>query len=101
MKNEYKVKEIIINERIRCYCPLGKDWYSGDLEAQIFVDEEIPDYLDVDNFIKNEIDGKAYIIEETAHMFYEYLMNTLHPVSLHVTATVKDATHAPVVIKIY
>lgn len=100
IKNEYKIANITIrNDKAKCYCPLGKDWYTNQFEIYIEPAEYIPDYCDVDKYIEENINGKELIIEAAVALLYDYIMETYRPRTLAVTSSVEDAAHSEVTVE--
>ena len=93
IKNEYGVKSITMKPTAKCYCPLGKDWYTNELEVKMQVQDIIPDYCEVERWVDEHLSGQSLIIEEALKLFRQHLEETYSPVSLEVSSTVKDAKH--------
>ena len=93
IKNEYGVKSITMNPTAKCYCPLGKDWYTNEFEVKMQVQDIIPDYCEVERWVDEHLSGQSLIIEEAIKLFRQHLEETYSPVSLEVSSTVKDAKH--------
>lgn len=101
VENKYKINDIEIEMRARCFCPLGQDWYTNQFEIEFQPDETIPDYCELDAFLKNNIDGKEYIIEEAVSVLFEHLEQQYKPVFLCVKSRVTDAAHSAVTVQRY
>lgn len=97
--NDFGINKITIDCEARCYCPLGKDWYTNQFTIFFEPDEYIPDYLDVDKFVKEEIDNKHFIIEEAVSVLHEFLTIQYRPKSCRVVSFAGDATHSPVSVE--
>lgn len=95
IQNKQKISSIVMKPVTRCFCPLGDAWYTSQFEVVFNPAETIPDYCDVDRWIKENIDGKSLIIEDAVSALYDYLL-AYNPAGLHVIADVKDAGHFPV-----
>lgn len=96
--NDYNVTMIEITERVRCYCPLGNDYYTADVVLICKNPKTIPDYLDIDAYAR-KLDGKEMIIEKlVAKMFKMFKKETSSKNGVIVKAIVADASHAPVII---
>ena len=96
LENIYGIKKIQIRAEAKCFCPLGKDWYTNHFLIDIEVAEFIPDYCDVDKFIAENINGKHFIIEEAVAILHEYIKGEYFPASCKITSYVDDATHSTV-----
>lgn len=99
MSNDYGVKSITMYPSAKCYCPLGKDWYTNEFEVKMQVKDAIPDYCEVEAWLDENIRGKSLIIEEAVSKFRQYLEGTYSPASLMVSSSVCDALHFPVVVE--
>ena len=81
-------------------CGIGKDWYNCKFEAVFFPDSCYPDYMQVQDFVRHEIDGESLNIEEAANKLYNFLMQ-YEPSQLWVTAHVTDCkTHFDVDVEV-
>lgn len=99
MENTYGIKKITIKAKAHCYCPLGSDYYTNNFEIIIEPNNNIPDYCDVDAFIKNEIEGKSLIIESAIQKIKEFIEAEYKPNSITVCSTVADAVHSEVTVQ--
>lgn len=99
IKNEYKINEISIDATAKCFCPLGKDWYTNQFTVNMTPSGFIPDYCEIDAFIKDEINGKHFIIEAAVAMLYEHITEKYRPASLEVLSYVDDAAHSAVTVR--
>ena len=104
IENEYGVAQIDMSRNVRCYCPLGKDWYSAKVTMTIrnmTVCTRIPNYCKVDEFISS-LDGQKLILEEVAYKVKSFLLELTnseeHCIVVQVTS--EDAVHLPVIITI-
>ena len=96
VKNTYGIGSISLSPTAKCYCPLGKDWYTNNFTVTFVPGEFIPDYCEVDKWIDENINGKELIIEAAVAALYDYLHDTYSPDKLVVSSQVKDAKHSPV-----
>lgn len=99
IENNFNIGEIVIYQKAHCYCQLGEDWYTNNFRIEIKVDKKIPDYCEVDKFIKNKIENAHLIIEEACKAVLDYFINELNPLQVVVESTVEDAAHCAVKIK--
>ena len=95
IQNEQDIYKIEMYPKVRCFCPLGDGWYSGQITIQFYPEDVIPDYCDIEKWIKENIDGRSLIIEDAVSKIYDFLLK-YKPGGLHVIADVKDAGHFPV-----
>lgn len=100
VKNKYGIRNISIDAQAKCYCPLGRDWYTNHFTIDIEVAEDIPDYVKLDGWIAENINGHSMIIEEAAATVHRHIMNEYSPYSCSVCSYVDDAAHSPVTVTI-
>lgn len=98
IKNTFGIGEITIESTAKCYCPLGKDWYTNQFSVDFEPGEYIPDYCEVDEWIAQNINGQHMIIEAAVAALYDHLMNTYKPAGLYVESYVDDAKHSAVTV---
>lgn len=98
IKNEYGIEKISIESTAKCFCPLGKDWYTNQFTITMYPYSYLPDYCDLDAFIKENINGKHLIIEAAVAMLYEHIAQTYTPSYLEVLSYVDDAAHSAVTV---
>lgn len=96
VENTYEIKEIQIKSTAKCFCPLGKDWYTNNFTIQFAPGEHIPDYCEMDKWIDQNINGKELIIEAAVSMLHTYLKETYKPLDVIVESHVTDARHSEV-----
>ena len=99
IKNEYGIDEISIDSTAKCYCPLGKDWYTNQFSVTIKPNDYIPDYCELDVFIKDEINGKHLIIEAAVALLFQHITELYDPAYLEVVSYVDDAAHSAVTVR--
>lgn len=95
-RNEQGVTRIEAVGRIKCFCPLGDDWYSGDVAVKVESPEMIPDYCDVDKMLA-AIDGSERIIEDVCADVHSWFKDATHG-RVSVSVSVCDSVHLPVVV---
>lgn len=94
-ENVQGITEISFEQNVQCYCPLGNDWYTNQLFITIVPDKLIPDYCDVDDFIRG-LSGKSLIIEDVIKEIFEYFKNEYAPKNIKIQSYVNDAKHLTV-----
>lgn len=100
VKNNYGIRNISIDAEAKCFCPLGNDWYTNQFTIDIEVAHDIPDYVVLDKWIAEHINGRSMIIEEATAAVYQHVMETYQPYSCTVRSYVDDATHSAVTVTI-
>lgn len=98
VENGYEIRGITIKNTAKCFCPLGKDWYTNNFVIHFTPDRNIPDYCEMDKWIDQNINGKELIIEAAVHMLHTYLKDTYKPKQVMVESHVTDARHSEVTV---
>lgn len=73
-ENKYSVNRITLTKKIHCYCRLGGDWYTNQLEISFYPQKEIPDYVYLDKAIEERCEQKDLIIEEVVNEIYKIIL---------------------------
>lgn len=98
VKNTFGIRTIAIYTEAKCFCPLGKDWYTNQFRIDFVPNELIPDYCELDKFIDENINGHHMIIEEAVSLLHSYMQDAYSPAYLKVTSSVEDAKHCRVTV---
>lgn len=98
IENTFGISKIEIKTNAKCFCPIGRDWYTSQFLIEFVPAKQIPDYCKVDSFIDEAINGKNLIVEEAVIVLYSYFKREYDPQYLKVTATVSDAKHSAVTV---
>jgi hypothetical protein len=96
IKNEPKVEEIIYEDTLINFCPIGKSLYRNNLTITIHPNKILPDYIELHQEIRG-LEGKNLIIEEVVDLVLE-IVKRYHPNGAIVTTVVDDANHPKVTI---
>lgn len=83
IENKENVSAIVMKPTAYAKCKIGQDWYKCDFEATFIPGKCYPDYMEVNEFVMQEIDGKELNIEEAARLLYDHLQE-YQPVQLMV-----------------
>lgn len=94
-KNVQGISGITMFTKLHCFCPLGKDWYTNNMEIYVIPDDTIPDYIEVEQEFKNNIEGKELLIEDAVSAVTD-ILKKYEPVYINVVSEVDDATHLKV-----
>lgn len=97
MENVFNISEVIIDEEIQAYCPLGEQYYDAAIQAVVYPDKEIPDYLDITKDIK-ALEGRYLIIEELVSRVYELCQKYFNDAPIKVKVVVPGGKHCPVTL---
>lgn len=94
-ENKQGINTIEMSQNIQAYCPLGKEYYTNKVSIVMDDMKVIPDYCDVDKFLRS-LSGKEMIIEDIVNTIFEYFEKECNPEHLAVSSDVDDAVHLPV-----
>lgn len=96
IENEPKVEEIIYEDTVINFCPIGKSLYRNNLTITIHPDKLLPDYIEMHKEIR-ELEDKSLIIEEVVDLVLD-IVKRYNPHRAKVTTIVDDANHPKVTI---
>ncbi len=97
--NEYILK-IKMNPSAHVFCPLGQAWYTLNLNIEMLPDGVIPDYVEVQQWINENLDGKTLSIEDAICNCANYFKTEYTPKQINIDAVVNDAAHFPVIVSV-
>ena len=100
IENIYKVKSIEIEASAKCFCPLGPDWYTNQFCIYMDPGQKIPDYCDIDRWIRENLNGQSLIIEDATNRLYQHVMKEYEPFFCSIDNCVEDARHSKVTITV-
>ncbi len=95
IKNNENIRKVEMFPAIKLFCPLGEDWYTNKLHIVLGIYDDYADYMDVQKFIKEEVEGKAYTIEGTCKKLYDYFKEQGFE-DIYIEAEASDGAHFPV-----
>lgn len=98
-KNEQGVTRIVMRGKTHLYCPLGDDWYTAEVTAEVEGPDNIPDYIDVTRELE-AMDGERLIIEDAAQRFARFVRGQVGGGIVSVRIDVSDARHVPVTVEV-
>ena len=99
LDNKEKIKRIIMKPQATCFCQIGKDWYLNKFEIEFRPDKYYPDYMEVEKWINENIEGKELNIEHAVNLIHTHLM-FYEPFSVIVKSIVEDCkTHFNVIVE--
>lgn len=84
--------------RVKCFCPMGDDWYSANVSIEVKAPKTIPDYCDVETFLRRKVDGKPYILEDVCARVHRFVKKQTHG-KVRVRVSSSDAVHPPVLVE--
>ena len=91
-ENVHGITRIKFKQNIQCFCPLGNDYYTNQVSVLFVPDEVIPDYCEVEQYMR-KMSGNKYTVEDTVFMVFDYLNTKYKPKYLKVTSYADDAVH--------
>lgn len=74
IENKENVSVITMMPTAYTKCKIGQDWYKCQFECIFIPDACYPDYMEVNEYIMQNIDGKELNIEEAARLLYDHLV---------------------------
>jgi len=100
LSNTQGITRINMNPIAYTKCKIGQDWYKNEIEIVFVPDKSYPDYMEINEYIMREIDGKELNIEDVVNMIYEKIKEEYEPKSLRVTNYINNCkTHFDVVVE--
>lgn len=87
IENKENISEIIMHPTACVKCQIGKDWYKIEFDVIFIPADYYPDYMEINEYIMHDIDGKTLNIEQAVKMLYDHLKQ-YNPKALAVTANV-------------
>lgn len=82
--NTQNIKKITMKPIAITKCEIGQDWYKNELEIIFVPGDCYPDYMKVESWIMENIDGQELNIEDVVDKIYRYLNDIYNPKELHV-----------------
>lgn len=100
LKNEQGINKIIMKPVAYTKCEIGQDWYRNELLIVFEPDGYYPDYMEVNEWVMAEIDGKEYNIEDVVNKIYNFLKTEYKPNGLKVRDNIINCkTHFDVIVE--
>lgn len=103
-QNSYSVQKIVYKQKCRCFCPIGKADYTNEftviIEPAGAPNGMIPDYCEIDKFIRESLEGESLVIEEAAYKLKQKIVEDVRPRRVTVESAVNDAVHGDVVVTV-
>jgi len=100
IKNTQKINKIIMKPMAYTKCAIGQDWYKNELEIVFVPALCYPDYIEVNEWIMEHIDGKELNIEDVIDYIYKFLTEEYQPQSLTIKNNIAGCkTHFDVIVE--
>lgn len=96
-ENTYGITNIEYSGNVKCYCPLGNDWYYADIQIEIENPEMIPDYCDIDSYL-DSLNGQSLILEDICQQIFSFTEMQIKSGQILIKIFTDNATHSPVSI---
>lgn len=94
LKNSENVQEIIMHPSAYTKCQIGQDWFLNRFEVHFYPDKYYPDYIEVADFIQENIEGKELNIEQAAAILRDFLLSEYNPEKVTVIDHIQECrTH--------
>ncbi len=99
IKNKENIKQIIMKPTACTLCAIGQDWFNSEFVITFIPNEYYPDYMQVQDWIMTNIDGKEMNIETAANEIYKFIEKEYAPKALTVENHVNACkSHFPVIV---
>ena len=99
IENTQAIRVIVMKPTAITKCKIGQDWYKNELEIKMMPDRYYPDYMEVEKWIMENIDGKELNIEDVVDMIYTYI-KSYGPLAVNVIDRVTgNKVHFDVVVE--
>lgn len=93
LPNIQEIKKITMHPQAACKCVLGGDWYTINFDIEFIPGEWYPDYMEVQDFVQQHIDGESLNIEDAVAILRDSFID-FDPCQVTVTAKIANAkTH--------
>lgn len=96
ISNTQSISVIKADKRISLYCPIGKDYYTADVNIKFLPNAFYMDYIELDQFLNN-MGGSNLTIEEATEKIYNELQRYM-PKKASVTIEAYSNTHLNVTV---
>lgn len=73
IKNIENVKQIVMHPSACVKCQIGRDWYKCDFDVYFTPGQFYPDYMEVEKYVMDNIDGRELNIEQAGKILKGYL----------------------------
>ena len=97
MENKEKVTKYEFRKSITAFCPLGDRGYLASITAEVYPDDVIADFIDIDKAIL-DLEGKPLTGEAMAGEVYKILKDTYKTDKIRVAVDGYTNAHLSVII---
>lgn len=95
IENTMSITEVEVYGAVQCFCPIGKEYFNGEITVTMVPNQFIPDYIELEKFIRN-LSGSSLLVEDCVCSIYEHIMDNYLPHKLKVECFTDSAAHYPV-----
>lgn len=100
IQNTQGISHIIMKPVAYTKCAIGQDWYKNELIIYFTPDTCYPDYMGVNSWLMENIDGKEFNIEDVVNEVYKFLTKTYEPKELKIEDHICGCrTHFDVIVE--
>lgn len=80
--------------KVRCFCPIGQSECTYQIMIRVWLDEYVPDYLEVGTFL-DSLNTESLTLEAAAAKIFHWMMGYVVPRRVWVNVRCEDAKHMP------
>lgn len=100
IENKEGIVKIIMRPTAVTKCAIGQDWYKHEFEVFFVPGACYPDYMQVEKWIMDEIDGKELNIEEAVAKLYDMLEQEYTPEQISIKDRIRgNKVHFDVIVQ--
>ena len=96
--NTMSIDDIAMEKSVKCFCPIGKSWCTYEIDISMEPLSVIPDYLEVEKYLDEQIGGAALTMEDAASNVRDHIAGKYFPKFVRVSLHCSDAKHMPVTV---
>lgn len=82
--NIENIKSIVMKPTVCTLCAIGQDWFNSELTITFIPNKYYPDYMEVQAWIMENVDGQEMNIEHVVKSIYDFLAKEYEPKSITV-----------------
>lgn len=79
---------------VTVFCPLGPNYYRASVSCEIELNDTITDFLDLEAYFKQELNGKHLTSEQLCDEVFQKLTSVYEPE--HLRVVVRSDSHFPI-----
>ena len=91
------IESILMMPKFRVICPISQSPMTLEMKVSFSPKNEKPNYMELHNWIRHNLESKRLSIEEASKTLGDYLVKAFEPLKVVISASSKDvAVHFPV-----